>query len=132
MAHGHDAAAYTVFERQRYWMDAHDGGRDNPPVSRYTFPAFNPSPEPRYIAVWDLQWSLIEYQRLEPAADLSGAMAAAIERLEGEGWQAEATPDYGFVFIRKAGERRLLMLTPRDPHSTTAQSFSPFSSEMRP
>jgi hypothetical protein len=123
---------YTVVELRRYWMDAHNGGRDNPQVSRYTFPAFNRSPEPRYIAVWDLQWSLIEHQRLEPAADLSGAMASTIQRLEGEGWQAEATPDYGFVFIRKAGERRLLMLTPRDPHSTTAQSFSPFSSEMRP
>jgi hypothetical protein len=113
-------------------MDAHAGGRDNPPVSRYTFPAFKQSPTPRFVAVWDLQWSLIECQRLEPAADLSGAMAAAIERLKDEGWQAEVTPEYGFVFIRKSGERRLLMLTPRDPHSTTAQSFSPFSPEMRP
>jgi hypothetical protein len=101
-------------------------------VSRYAFPAFKRSPTPRFVAVWDLQWSLIECQRLEPAADLSGAMAAAIERVAGEGWQAEATPEYGFVFIRKSGERRLLMLTPRDPHSTTAQSFSPFSPEMRP
>lgn len=30
--------------------------------------------------------------RLEPAADLSGAMAASIARLASEGWQAEATP----------------------------------------
>jgi hypothetical protein len=38
----------------------------------------------------------------------------------------EATPEYGFVFIRREGERRLLMLTEGDPYSTTAQSFDPF------
>jgi hypothetical protein len=55
-------------------------------------------------------------------------MAAAIERLEAEGWQAEGSAEYGFAFIRRAGERRLLTLTPRDPYETTAQSFSPFRS----
>jgi hypothetical protein len=78
------------------------------------------------VVVWDLQWTLIECQRLEPAADLSGAMAATIERLEGDGWQAEATPEYGFVFIRNGADRQLLMLTPRDPHENTPQAFSPF------
>ncbi len=97
-------------------------------MSRYAFAAFTKAPTPRYVVVWDLHWTLIECQRLEPAADLSGAMAATIERLSGEGWQAEATPEYGFVFIRRGVDRRLLMLTPRDPHSTAAQSFSPFSS----
>ena len=95
-------------------------------MGRYTFPAFNTSTRPRYFVLWDLQWQLLDCRRLEPAADLSGEMAAAIERLEGEGWQAEATPEYGFVFIRRGIERRLLMLTPRDPRSTAAQSFTPF------
>jgi hypothetical protein len=45
-------------------------------------------------------------------ADLSGAMSATIDRLANDGWQAEATPEYGFVFIRRDGERRLLMITP--------------------
>jgi hypothetical protein len=62
-------------------------------MGRYTFPAFNKAPTRRYV-VWDLQWALIESPRLEPAADLSGAMAAGIERLSVEGWQAEATPEY--------------------------------------
>jgi hypothetical protein len=35
----------------------------------------------------------LDCQRLEPAADLSGAMAAAIEHLSGEGWNAESTPE---------------------------------------
>jgi hypothetical protein len=97
-------------------------------MGRYTFPAFNIATTPRYVVVWDLQWTLIESERLEPAADLSGAMAVVLERLSGDGWQAEATPEYGFVFIRRDAERRLLMLTPRDPLAAGAQSFSPFGS----
>jgi hypothetical protein len=96
-------------------------------MGRYTFPAFNKAPTPRYVVIWDLQWALIECQRLEPAADLSGAMTATIDRLSGDGWQAEATDEYGFVFIRRGAERRLLMLTPRNPQDTGAQSFNPFS-----
>ena len=60
------------------------------------------------------------------ATDLSIAMAAAIERLEGEGWQVEGSAEYGFVFIRRETERRLLMLTPRDPYNSALQSFDPF------
>jgi hypothetical protein len=93
---------------------------------RYTFPAFKTSTAPRYVVVWDMHLHVLDCQRLEPAADLSGAMAAAIERLEGEGWQADATPEYGFVFIRRGADRRLL--TPRDPYDTTAQSFNPYLS----
>jgi hypothetical protein len=96
-------------------------------MGRYRFPAFNKAPTPRYVVVWDLQWQVLECQRLGPAADLSGAMTAAIERLSGDGWEAEATPEYGFVFIRNGADRRLLMLTPRDPYSTAPQSFSPFT-----
>jgi hypothetical protein len=97
-------------------------------MGRYTFPAFNKAPTPRYVVLWDLYWHALDCQRLEPAADLSGAMATAIDRLAAEGWEAEATPEYGFVFVRRDGERRLLMLTPRDPYNTAAQSFDPFRS----
>jgi hypothetical protein len=95
-------------------------------MSRYNFPVFNKALTPRYVVLWDLHWQLLDCQRLEPAADLSGAMAATIDCLSGDGWQAEATPEYGFVFIRRETERRLLMLTPLDPYSTAAQSFNPF------
>ena len=80
------------------------------------------------MVVWNLQWALIECTCPEPGADLPGAMAAAIARLEGDGCKAEATPEYGFVFVRRELERRLLMLTPRDPHITGTQSFDPFRS----
>ena len=32
----------------------------------------------------------------------------------------------GFVFVRSGAERRLLILTERDPLSVAAQSFDPF------
>jgi hypothetical protein len=57
-------------------------------MGRYTFPAFVRATTPRYVVVWDMHWHVLECQCLEPAADLSGAMAATIERLADEGWQA--------------------------------------------
>jgi hypothetical protein len=95
-------------------------------MARYRFTAYKNDNEPRYVVVLGLQRQIIEVQRLEPTTDLSGAMAATIDRLVGEGWQAEGSAEYGFVFIRRETERRLLMLTPQDPNSTTPQSFSPF------
>jgi hypothetical protein len=100
-------------------------------MGRYNFPVYEKATTARFVVVWNLQWHVIECQRLEPAADLSSAMAATIERLEGEGWRAEGTAEYSFVFISREADRRLLMLTPRDPHCIEGQSFSPFRSEVR-
>jgi hypothetical protein len=97
-------------------------------MARYRFTAYQNDGQPRYLVVWDLQWKILDCQHLEPTADLRGAMAATIQRLQGNGWQAEGAAEYGFVFIRREGKRRLLMLTPRDPLDATAQSFNPFKS----
>src|SRR5580698_3312958 len=97
-------------------------------MARYRFTAYENDTQPRYLVVWYLQWKILDLQHLEPTADLRGAMAATIERLQGDGWQAEGAAEYGFVFIRREGERRLLMLTPRDPLDATSQSFDPFKS----
>ncbi len=95
-------------------------------MGRYRFTAYQNDSRSRYIVVFGQQRDIIECQCLEPATDLSGAMAVAIDRLASEGWQAEGTAMYGSVFIRRETERRLLMLTPRDPYDTAVQSFSPF------
>lgn len=95
-------------------------------MARYAFPAFNTTARRRYVVLWDLHWHILDCLCLEPVADLSEAMGATLARLGDEGWQAEAKPEYGFVFVRREAERRLLMLTPRDPHSTRTQSFNPF------
>lgn len=95
-------------------------------MGRYRHKVYEKSTAPRWVAVFGLQWQVIESHRLEPGTDLYGAMTAAIERLAAEGWQIEAEPRFGFTFIRRDTERRLLMLTPRDPHDDRPQSFNPF------
>lgn len=95
-------------------------------MARYRFTAYQNDSQPRYIVVFGPQREIIDCQRLDPTADLSGAMAATIERLAADGWQVEGTADYGSVFVHRGGERRLLMLTQRDPYDTAVQSFSPF------
>jgi hypothetical protein len=100
-------------------------------MARYRCHVYTNDTTPRWIVVFGLQWQVIDSHRLGPAADLHGAMPAAIERCAREGWEAEAEPRFGFVFIRRAGERRLLMLTPRDPYDTRPTSFNPFRSEVR-
>jgi len=97
-------------------MDAPNGFRENPPMGRYTFPAFNKAPTPRYLVLWNLYWQVIDCRCLEPATDLAVAIAAAIKRLKAEGWQAEGSAEYGFVFIRRGTDRRLLMLTESIQH----------------
>ena len=98
-------------------------------MGRYRHRVYEKSTTPRWVAVFGLQWQVIESCRIEPGEDLYGAMRKSIERLAAAGWRAEEDePRFGFVFIRKQSDRRLLMLTPRDPFDTRAQSFSPFQS----
>jgi hypothetical protein len=87
---------------------------------------YEKSKHPSFIVRWDLQWKIIDLQRLEAGADLLAAMLAAIERVKTEGWQPESEPSFGCVFIRRAGVRLLMALTPRDPRDDAPQSFSPF------
>jgi hypothetical protein len=101
-------------------MDTLNIARDNRPMARYHYNVYANDIMPRWVAVFGPQWQLIESHRLEPAADLYGAMTAAIARLAVEGWQVESEPHFGFTFIRRDTERRLLMLTPRDPRHTAA------------
>jgi hypothetical protein len=104
----------------------HHQPRESAAMGRYRFPAFTIATAPRYVVVWDLHWRVLECRRFEPGSDLSAAMAAAIDCLANNGWLAESTPEYGFVFVRRATERRLIMLTPRDPSNSAQQSYSPF------
>jgi hypothetical protein len=96
-------------------------------VGRYRHKVFEAAKTPRYCVVFNLQWRVLASERFEPGADLSAAMTSAIERLTSEGWQAESSHEFGFVFLRRDGERRLLILTERDPYDARPQSFSPFT-----
>jgi hypothetical protein len=52
-------------------------------MGRYTFPAFQKAPP--YVVICGPALACTRCQRLEPAADLIGGMAAGIERFEDEG-----------------------------------------------
>jgi hypothetical protein len=95
-------------------------------MGRYKFIAYARSTTSRYIVVWSLQWQVIDCQKVAPHRDLSAAMTETLRRLEAQGWEAEGDTPYGFAFIRRQGERRLLMLTARDPFDSSLQSFDPF------
>jgi len=81
---------------------------------------------PRYLVLWSVQWEMIDCRSIEAGSDRYAAMMEAIEQPRREGWDAEGTPDFGFVFLRRGDVRRMLMLTPRDPHDSMQQSFNPF------
>jgi hypothetical protein len=101
--------------------------RENRAMGRYRHQIYATAATARFCVTFGLQWQVIECCRLEPGADLKGAMKAAIDRLAGQGWQTEGGEEFGFVFMHRAGERRLLILTERDPHDMRPQSFSPFA-----
>lgn len=95
-------------------------------MARYHRNVYAGAKTARYIVLFDLQWKIIECTRLESAADLAKSMTATLQRLTGEGWQAESIPRFGFVFLNRNGDRRLLALTERNPFDTGPQTFSPF------
>ncbi len=97
------------------------------PMGRYRHQLYATAKTPRYCVIFNLQWQIVESVRLEPGADLSAAVAAAIARLAADGWQAEGSAEFGFLFLGRAKERRLLILTERDPFDRSPQSFSPFA-----
>jgi hypothetical protein len=101
-------------------------------MGRYKFIAYDESATSRYIVVWSLQWQVIDCRRIAPHRDLSAAMTDTLHRLERQGWEAEGDASYGFAFIRRQGERRLLMLTARDPFDSSLQSFDPFKNNADP
>lgn len=95
-------------------------------MARYRHNVYASANTPRYVVLFDLQWQIIECQRLEPSIDLRNAMTTTIDRLNKKGWRPENTSEFGFVFLCHNAARRLLILTERDPYETTLQSFSPF------
>jgi hypothetical protein len=57
----------------------------------------------------------IACEAVPTGADLREALRAALAQCAQEGWQAEGDGAYGFVFLARGAERRLLNLTSADP-----------------
>lgn len=95
-------------------------------MSRHRCDVYRNDRKPRYVVLWTLQWELVASRKLQCGANLHAAMSEAVDEADRDGWTAEGTPDFGFVFLRRGEVRRLLMLTPRDPGDAVRQSFNPF------
>jgi hypothetical protein len=95
-------------------------------MARYQHDVYAIAKTPRYLVLFDLQWKIIACQRLNAAADLRCAMATTINKLNSDGWMIEGAEKFGFVFLKRDGIRRLLILTERDPGDLKPQAFSPF------
>jgi hypothetical protein len=68
-----------------------------------------------WLTVCDLHRNLISCEALESGADLRVVLKRAVADLENEGWRAENDGSFGFVFIARGSDRRLLNLTPAHP-----------------
>jgi hypothetical protein len=108
-------------------MDERTRKSDNRPMTRARRNPFTrPSTCQHYIVMWDLHWRVIDCRRLARGSGLSEALKETIERLELDGWRAEGRAEFGFTFVTRPGERRLVMITGRDPFDAAIQTFSPF------
>ena len=79
-----------------------------------------------YLVAFDLQWNIIESRRVDPGLGAAAALAAFVKEFTARGWSTETEGSYGFVFVRRGGERMLLEVTPRDPLDVSTQSFNPY------
>ena len=58
---------------------------------------------------------LIDIKPVPIGANLREAMRAALASMAAEGWRADSDGVYGFTFISRGAERRLVNLTPANP-----------------
>ena len=95
-------------------------------MGRSRYNVFASSHAKRYLVIWDLQWQLIECRTLACECDLPAEFAAFMRQLRRDGWAAQSSGEFGFTFVTRGAERRLVILTARNPHDSNRQSFSPF------
>ena len=70
---------------------------------------------PRWLVVKDAHSQLVDARLLPAGTDLHALMAATIAQRQADGWQAEGYGCWGFVFIHRAGVRRMIAIVHVDP-----------------
>jgi hypothetical protein len=88
-------------------------------MGRHRFDPLADTRRPHWLTVSDLHRNLITCQALASGADLRIALREVLAQCAAEGWQAENDGAYGFMFIARGSERRLVNLTPADPSDST-------------
>ena len=84
-------------------------------VRRQRFDPLAGTARPHWLTVADMHQKLIAYEALPAWADLRDVLRAALAQYAAEGWEIENDGAYGFAFIVRQAERRLVNLTPADP-----------------
>ena len=74
---------------------------------------------PHWLTVSDLHRDLITCQALAAGVDLREVLREALTQCAAEGWEAENDGAYGFAFIARGSERRLINLAPANPSACT-------------
>jgi hypothetical protein len=70
---------------------------------------------PHWLTVSDLHRNVIMCKAVPAGSDLREALRCALTQFAAEGWHPESDGTYGFVFVARDTERRLVNLTPADP-----------------
>lgn len=85
-------------------------------MRRNVYDPLESTKEPRWYVVRNMHRAVIEARPLPPGADLKRAFVAAILEHIDTGWRlAEFNSRTGVFFCDKAGERRVVEITPSDP-----------------
>ena len=72
---------------------------------------------PHWLTVSDLHRNLITCEGVPAGSNLRTVLSEAMAAQAADGWQPENDGAYGFVFIARGAERRLVNLSPADPAS---------------
>lgn len=86
---------------------------------RDTYDPLAPSPKPRWLIVWDMQFNLLDSTELPPLADLRAVMAQAARDWQSQGWTVESDARFGSFFCHRGGIRRLIAISGADPSQRT-------------
>lgn len=95
-------------------------------MSRNRYAGFFDEHNRGFLVAFDLHWRIIDARRIDPAIGACRALEIFITELQTDGWLCEGNPTYGFVFMKRGGQRILVEATPRDPWDKAFQTFNPF------
>jgi hypothetical protein len=86
------------------------------PMHRDVFDTLDPTKETRWCVVRNMHRTVLEARTLPAGADLTRALVAAMLEHIDAGWRlGEFSSRTGFFFCDKAGERRMVEMSPSDP-----------------
>ena len=84
-------------------------------MRRQRFDPLTATHRSHWLTVSDMHQNLIACEALPAWADLRKILQAALTQYSAQGWEVENDGAYGFAFIAREAERRLVNLTPADP-----------------